>query len=254
MKKYYTILSLCLTLLANSQTQYIKDFTPLIKDFSDFGFGSQGFMTDNSSSPRSCTFANAYQFGNQFGSYSTSFFDSQANSLAYNWDSLVFNFKYKTTGYGKNFKIQAEFLTGTNNYPFTITKTFNAPDSQTVHFRMYGFFTQYPFNFKVWLIKQDTTLNNFTVFLSDLDVKGYLHYSSTGLNEVAKSDNKIYWSNQTIFFDEKWLNKKYWINDMYGKIIFSGIVNSPQQQVNLENGLYILNTEQSSQKMMISSN
>ena len=57
-----------------------------------------------------------------------------------------------------------------------------------------------------------------------------------------------------VFFDEKWLNKKYWINDIYGKVVVSGIVNSLQEKMNLENGLYILNTGYSSQKMIISSN
>lgn len=254
MRKILTIVSLCLTLFVFSQTQYIKDFTPIIKDFSDFGFGSQGYMTDNVLPPRSCTFANAYQFGNQFGLYSKQFIDNQAYSLANNWDSLVFNFNYKTNGYGKNFKIQVEFLTGTNNYPYTKIKTFNVPDSQHVHFSIGAFFTQYHFNFKIWLIKQDTTLNNFTVNLSDLDVKGYLHYSAVGLNEISTLDDKIYWNNETIFFGERWLNRKYWITDIYGKVVFSGIVNSFRENLNLENGLYILNTEHTSEKMIIYSN
>lgn len=254
MKSYFTIIVVGLFLNVTSQIQYVKDFTPVLKDFSDFGFGSQGYMTDNASSPRSCTFANAYQFGNQFGAYSKQFYDSQAYSLANNWDSIVFNFNYKTSGYGKNFKIQVEFLTGTNTYPYTKIKTFNIPDSQHVHFSIGAFFTQYQFNFKVWLIKQDTTLNNFTVNLSDLDVKGYLHYGTVGLNNLSKSENVIYWNNETIFFNENWIDKKYWITDISGKTVYSGIVNSPQEKISLENGLYILNTDYFSQKMIISTN
>ena len=106
MKKYFTILSLCLTLLANSQTQYIAYFTPP-SDFSDYAFGMYGPSTnviDNSGTPRSCTFYNGLFATPAVGMYSKwGMIDAQAQTYAYSYDSLVFKFKVKTNGYAKNF-------------------------------------------------------------------------------------------------------------------------------------------------------
>ena len=235
------------------QQQYIAYFTPP-SDFSDYTFamyGPSSNVIDNSGTPRSCTFYNGLFATPAVGMYSKwGMIDSQAQTLAYSYDSLVFKFNVKTNGYAKNFRIRGEFLQNTGNFPYALTKNYNGLDSMEIRINV-GFITVNPFNWKVWLEKQDTTLNNFTVSLSNLDIKGYLHYGTVGLSELAKSPNNIYWNSQTIFFDEKWINKKYWISDIYGKTIFSGIVNSTQEPLNIENGMYILNTEQSSQKMVI---
>lgn len=257
MKKYFTTLSLCLTFLVKSQTQYISYFTPP-SDFSNYSFSMYGptaNVIDNSGIPRSCTFYNGLFATPAIGMYSKGgMIDAQAQTLAPYYDSLVFKFKIKTNGYAKNFRIKCEFLANSGGvYAYNNARNYNGPDSVNIRFKN-GFTTSYPFNWKIWLEKQDTTLNNFTVSLSNLDIKGYLHYGTVGLNEITKSENKIYYNNETIFFGEKWMNKKYWINDIYGKVIYSGIVNSPLEKLNLENGLYILNTEYSSQKMIISSN
>jgi hypothetical protein len=237
------------------QQQYIAYFTPP-SDFSDYGYAEYGpdtVVNDFTiNSIRQCKFYNGMSFYPAQAFYSkTGMSDLQAATLAPNYDSLVFKFKYKTSGYAKNFNIKCEFLANSGGgYAYNFTKNYNGNDSANVTFK-YSFATNYQFNWKILLTKQDTTLNNFTVYLSNIDIKGYLHYGRVGLNELTKSDTKIYWNNQTIFFDEKWMDKKYWINDIYGKIIFSGIVNSTLQPLNLENGLYILNTEKSSQKMII---
>lgn len=258
MKKYFTTLSLCLTLFANSQTQYVAYFTPP-SDFSDYGYSEYGpdsVVNDFTiNGIRQCKFYNGMSFYPAQAFYSKGgMIDAQAQTLAYQYDSLVFKFKVKTSGYAKNFNIKCEFLANSGGgYAYNNSRNYNGPDSVNVRFKV-GFITVNPFNWKIHLTKQDTTLNNFTVSLSNLDIKGYLHYGSVGLNQLTKTESNINYNNETLFFDEKWLNKKYWINDIYGKVHFSGIVNSLQEKLNLENGLYILNTEYSSQKMIISSN
>ncbi|MBC7696593.1 MAG: hypothetical protein H7141_14245 [Burkholderiales bacterium] len=256
MRKFIFCMLYILCSVYYGQQQYIAYFTPPT-DFSDYSFSMYGpstNVTDNSGIPRSCTFYNGLLATPAVGMYyKWGMIDAQAQTLAYSYDSLVFKFKVKTNGYAKNFRIRGEFLQNTGNFPYSLTKNYNGLDSLNIRIKV-GFITVNPFNWKVWLEKQDTTLNNFTVKLSDLDIKGYLHYGTVGLNDFLKSEGKIYWNNETIFFDEKWMNKKYWINDVYGKIIYSGIVNSTQEKLNLGNGLYILNTEYSSQKMIISSN
>jgi len=238
------------------QQQYIAYFTPPT-DFSDYSFSIYGpslDVMDNSGLPRSCTFYNGLYTTPAVAMYSkNNMIDAQAQTLAYSYDSLIFKFKVKTSGYAKNFRIRGEFLQNIGNFPYSLTKDYSGLDSINVRFKV-GFITVNPFNWKVWLEKQDTTLNNFTVSLSNLDVKGFLHYNSAGINESVNSKNYVSYNNEALFFDEKWMNKKYWINDIYGKIICSGIVNSLKVQINLENGMYILNTDQFSQKMMISSN
>lgn len=238
------------------QQQYIAYFTPP-SDFSDYVFSMYGptsDVIDNSGLPRSCRFYNGLFSTPAVGMYSqNNMIDAQAQTLAYSYDSLVFMFKMKTNGYAKNFRIRGEFLQNINNYPYSLTRNYNGLDSVAIRFKV-GFTTTLPFNWKLWLEKQDTTLNNFTISLSNLDIKGYLHYNSAGINESFNSKNYVSYSNESLFFDEKWINKKYWINDIYGKVICSGIVNSLKEQINLENGMYILNTDQFSQKMMISSN
>lgn len=256
MKNVICLLFVFLVIHVNAQQQYIAYFTPP-SDFSDYGYSEYGpdsVVNDFTiNGVRQCKFYNGMSFYPAQGFYSKSgMSDFQASTLASNYDSLVFKFKYKTSGYAKNFNIKCEFLANSGGgYAYNFTKNYNGNDSTYVTFR-YPFVTYYQFNWKIHLTKQDTTLNNFTVYLSDIDIKGYLHYGTVGINEVTKSDNKIYWNDKTIFFDEKWMNKKYWINDIYGKIIFSGIVNSSQVDLELDNGMYILNTDYSSQKMIIS--
>lgn len=235
------------------QTQYIAYFTPP-SDFSNYGFSMYGptsDVIDNSGLPRSCTFYNGLFSTPAVGMYSqNNMIDAQSQTLAYSYDSLVFMFKVKTNGYAKNFRIRGEFLQNINNFPYSLTQNYNGVDSVAIRFKV-GFTTTLPFNWKIWLEKQDTTLNNFTISLSNLDIKGYLHYNSAGINELSNSKYQISYNNDVLFLNEKWMGKKYWIIDLYGRVVYSGIVNSLQEPINLENGIYMINTEQYSQKLIV---
>jgi len=237
------------------QQQYIAYFTPP-SDFSNYSFSMYGptsDVIDNIGLPRSCSFYNGLFSTPAVGMYSlNNMIDAQAQTFAYSYDSLVFMFKMKTNGYAKNFRIRGEFLQNINNFPYSFTKNYNGLDSLTVRFKV-GFTTTLPFNWKVWLEKQDTTLNNFTVVLNNLDIKGYLHYNDVGINELTNSKYQISYNNEMFFFNEMWMNKKYSISDIYGRIIYSGVVNSIKEQINLGEGIYILSTEKYSQKIIISS-
>ena len=256
MKKIICLVIVFFGIKVNAQQQYIAYFTPP-SDFSNYGYSEYGpdsVVNDFTiNGIRQCKFYNGMSFYPAQAFYSKGgMSNSQASTLAPYYDSLVFKFKYKTSGYAKNFNIKCEFLANSGGaYAYNLTKNYNGNDSAYVTFK-YPFDTYYQFNWKIHLTKQDTTLNNFTVYLSNIDIKGYLHYGAVGLNEVTKSENKIYTNNETIFFEERWIDKKYWITDVFGKIIFAGIVNSPVEKTSLENGLYILNTDYSSQKMIIS--
>lgn len=258
MKFIKIVILLIVVNISCAQQQYVKDFTPVIKDFSDFGYsiyGPSNNATDNSGPPRSCTFYNGLVITPAQTFYSNNYsYDPFASTHAPYWDSLVFKFKYNTSGYAKNFNIKCEFLVNSGtNFPYNLTKTFTTNDSAKIRFK-YTFYTQYDFNWRIILTKQDTTLNNFTVSFSNVDIKGYLHYNAAGLKENVNNENKILYNTEAIFFDEKWLNKKYWITDVAGRELFNGKVNSTTEKINLDNGLYILNTEHGSQKMIISKN
>lgn len=257
MKSSFLLIGLIWSLYSNSQTQqYISYFTPPT-NFSDYGYSEYGpdtVVNDNSNFIRSCTFYNGMSFYPAVAMYSkNNMWDLAAQPYAYSYDSLVFKFKIKAIGYAKNFRVRGEFLQNTGSFPYSLTRNYHTNDSVMVRFKV-GFTTTLPFNWKVWLEKQDTTLNNFTLRLSDLDIKGYLHYNPTGVVESTNNENKILYNNEAIFFDEKWLNKKYWITDVAGRELFNGKVNSTTEKINLDNGLYILNTEHGSQKMIISKN
>lgn len=256
MKNNFILLILLLSLYSKSQTQYISYFTPP-SDFSEYSFlaiGPDGSALDNFNGTRKCKFSNGPYSLPVAGMYfKYGMLDLMAQTYASQYDSIVFKFKVKSSGYAKNFRIRSEFLINTGNFPYSLTRNFNLLDSMNVRFKV-GYVTLNYFSWKLWLEKQDTTLNNFTISLSDLDIKGYLHYETIGLNEISHIENKINYNNEMLFFDEKWLNKKYWISDLYGKEHYSGIVNNKIEKINLENGLYILTTEYSSQKMIISKN
>lgn len=254
----FILFILLLSLHSNAQTQYISYFTPP-SDFSEYVFssiGPDGAAVDNFiSGGRSCKFSNGPYLLPAVGMYVRyGLFDTQAQLHAVQYDSIVFKFKVKTSGYAKNFRIRGEFLVNTGNFPYSLTRNFNSLDSMDVRFKVVSSLTANPFNWKVWLEKQDTTLNNFTISLSNLDIKGYLHYDAAGLNENSYSQSEIRYNNEMLFFDEKWLTKKYWIIDLYGKEYYSRTVTSKTENINLENGMYILITEYGSQKMIIFKN
>lgn len=239
---------------SNAQSLYMKDFGTSYAPWT-FWTNYTGGVTDNGgTSIRSCTFGDGDDYtgmGTAAQYTRSNLYDPNAINYDWTWDSLVFKFRYRTEGYARSFRVFFDYLTGTGpNYEYDVQRNYFQPDTEDVKIVVSGP-TNYAVNCEIGLIKTDTTLNNFKVYLSNLSIKGYITYSAVGLSEYTDSKNAVLYNSETLFFTEKWLQKKYWITDILGKEYVSGIVNSNEEKINLENGLYILRTENSIQKILI---
>lgn len=253
MKTYLSTLAILFTFIASAQSVYMHDFGT---SFGGWGFWtnySGGVVDNGGTTIRSCTYTNGADItGGNIAQYSKSnIYDANAGNYGYNWDSLVFKFRYRTDGYATNFRIFFDYLTGTGpSYDYDVQSSFTQPDSQDVKVVVGGPAVN-PVNCAIGLVKYDTTLNNFTVYLSNLSIKGYINYNAAGLSEYASPQSPIGYNSEMLFFPEKWLNKKYTITDLMGKEYTSGTVNSSNERHNLQDGMYIIRTENFVQKILI---
>jgi hypothetical protein len=254
MRYIYFALVMLYVFSLKAQVLYVKDFGTSYSGWSYSANYTSGVADNGGTTIRSCTFGNGDDFTGM-GTYArytkSNIYDPIAQNYDWLWDSVVFKFRYRTEGYARDFRVIFDYLVGAGSiYEYDVRRNYFQPDSEDVSIVVSGP-TGNALNCEIGLIKYDTTLNNFKVYLSNLSIKGYITYSPVGLSEYTDSKNAVLYNSETLFFTDKWLHKKYWITNIQGREYVSGIVNSNEEKINLENGLYILRTENTIQKILI---